>query len=233
MKRFLSMILVLSMLLGCSAAMADMEVQIIGGDSADAQPVSLDDIQLEATVEIPGWGDITPLAYNVQDCVMVRKPGQLQKIWIWSNKGSQGVDDFGAAYNFNMEVTCKEHGDEKYPWWCEDWATHYLSQSQADFAFLTMDILNTTPASVDYLKDCTVKVVFDDNIEYAGWFYQLNMDLNRCTWLDNADNFVIDPYYTGHYVFGCTLPNAIFTSDKPLRMELTIDGNEITYNIRK
>ena len=51
--------------------------------------------------------------------------------------------------------------------------------------------------------------------------------------IDPADNFEIDPMYSGHYVFGCTLPNAVVNSEKPLRMVITIDGNELTYNIRK
>ena len=234
MKKILSVLLVLSMLLSASAALAEgMGVQVIGGQDASMQPVSLDDVQLDATVEIPGWGDITPLTYSVLDCVMVRKPGVQNKVWIWRSKGNKWVEEFDSYYNVYMEVTCKEHGDEEYPWWCEDWVTHYQSQSQADFAFITMDILNTTATKIDYLKDCEVKVVFDDTIEYAGWYYQRNMDLNRCTWIDVSDNFAIDPYYTGHYVFGCTLPNAVFNSKKPLRFEIKIDGNEIIYNVRK
>ena len=234
MKRILSMLLVLTMLFGCSAAMAaDLGVQVIGGSDAETGPASLDNLQLEATVEVPGWGDITPVSYDESDCIMVRKPGQLGKIWLWSYSGSSYVSELGAWYKFEMEVKCKEHGDEEYPWWCEGWVTHYQSKSQADFALLTMDILNTTTAKVDYLKNCTVKVIFDNNIEYAGWCYQRDLDLNRCTWIDPADNFTIDPYYVGHYVFGCTLPNAIFTSKKPLRMVITMDDKELTYNIRK
>lgn len=45
--------------------------------------------------------------------------------------------------------------------------------------------------------------------------------------------FAAGPMYTGHYAFGCTLPNAVVNSKKPLRMVITIDGNELTYNIRK
>jgi hypothetical protein len=233
MKRTLSVLLLLSLLLACSPAMAaDMGVQVIGGNAV-SESVSLDDVKLEATVEVPGWGDVTPLTFSVQDCVMIRKPGQLLRNWRYSSKGSHSPEDRNSSFKFNLEVTCKEHGDEKYPWYCEDWVTHILSQSQADFAILRMDILNTTPEKKDYLKECSVKVVFDDSIEYAGWCYQINEDLNAPQWIDNSDNFVIDPYYAGHYVFGCTLPNAVFTSKKPLRMEITIDGNEIIYNIRK
>lgn len=234
MKKILSLLLVLSMMLTASVALAEgMGVQVIGGQDSSTQPVSLDDIQLESTVEVAGWGDITPMTYSVQDCVMVRKAGQLGTIWSWSSKGNKWVEELDSRHDFYLEVSCKPHGNTEYPWWCEEWVTHYLSQSQADFAFLTMDILNTTAGKIDYLKECEVKVVFDDNIEYAGWYYQRNMDLNKCTWIDVSDCFAIDPYYTGHYVFGCTLPNAVFNSNKPLRFEIKIDGNEIIYNVRK
>ena len=233
MKKVLAMLLVLSMLLGCSAAIAEMGVQVIGGNNLNNQPVSLDDVQLEATVEVPGWGDVTPTAFEVWDCVMVRKPGMLGQIWCYQYDGNFRPDGYDKNYSFKLKIECANHAVEKYPWWSEDFVTHYESGTQADFAFLCMDILNTTTGKVNFLKECTVKVIFDDTVEYAGWSYQRDMDLNRCTWISNDNNFVIDPYYEGHYVFGCTLPNAVINSKKPLRMVIMIDGNEITYNIRK
>lgn len=234
MKKILAMLLALSLLLGCSAAMAEMGVQVIGGENTSTQPVSLDDVQLKSTVEIPGWGDITPLSFDVWDCVMVRKPGMLGTISCYDHSGSYiRPDGYDEYYCFKLKIECANHAVDGYPWWSEDFVTHYESGTQADFAFLTMDILNTTTGKVDFLKDCSVKVIFDDTVEYAGWSYQCDMDLNRCTWISSENNFVIDPYYAGHYVFGCTLPNAVVNSKKPLRMEITIDGNEITYNIRK
>ncbi len=234
MKKILSMILVLSMLLAASAALAEgMGVQVIGGQDSSTQPVSLDDIQLEATVEIPGWGDITPLAYAVQDCVMVRKPGQLGRIWRYTGTGSDKPDGYDKYFEHNLKIECQFHTFDDYKYWVEDWITHYESGTQAEYAFLGLDILNTTADRIDYLKDYSVKVIFDDRVEYAGWCYQCDMDLNRCTWLDSSNNFVIDPYYVGHYVFGCTLPNSVINGKAPLRMVITLDGKEITYNIRK
>lgn len=232
MKKLFALLMVLAML-SASACAEQFAVQIIGGDSAASQTVSLDDVQLEQTVEIPGFGDITPTAFEQQDCLMLRNAGQLGKIWIWTGSGKHKPDGYDQSFAFNLKIECAEHGDEKYPWWCEEWVSHYESKTQADFACLFMDVLNTTPDTVDFLKDCTVKVVFDDSIEYAGWCYQRDLDLNRCTWIDSSDNFPIEPYYEGHYVFGCTLPNAMFESDAPLSMIITLGGNEITYNIRK
>ena len=39
--------------------------------------------------------------------------------------------------------------------------------------------------------------------------------------------------YTGIFVFGCTLPNSVVESKAPLRIEINLGGNELTYNIRK
>ena len=111
-----------------------------------------------------------------------------------------------------------------------------------------MDITNTTTKSKDFLSSCGVKIIFDDIYEYAGWVYQVNYnnetykdsyfgndsDIQNFRWaINEADNFVIDPMYVGHYIFGCTVPNAVVESKNPLKMVITLDGNEITYNVRK
>ena len=44
----------------------------------------------------------------------------------------------------------------------------------------------------------------------------------------------VDVMYTGTYAFGCTLPNYVIEDKKsPLRIEISMDGNELTYHIRK
>ena len=50
--------------------------------------------------------------------------------------------------------------------------------------------------------------------------------------LDPADEQPIDMVYTGHYVFGCTLPTAVVNGSEPLSMVIDLGGNELTYNIR-
>ena len=62
MKKILSMILVLSMLLSCSVAIAEMGVQVIGGPETEAEPVSLDDLKLNVDAEIENWGIVTATA---------------------------------------------------------------------------------------------------------------------------------------------------------------------------
>jgi len=110
---------------------------------------------------------------------------------------------------------------------------NFESGEEADYAFLRLDITNTTVKSKDYLSDITVKTVFDDVYEYGGWAYQFNFDKSKNRVVKEDNRFPIEPMYQGHYVFGSTIPNAVVNSKKPLQMIFTIDGNEFTYNIRK
>lgn len=209
MKKILSMILALMMLLTASAALAEgMGVQVIGGPETETEPVSLDDFKLGAETEIDGWGILSADTFIIEEGFCVYK---------------QGRDNY-----------------------CDE----YRAGNDAEFAIFYMNIVNTTTKEKNYLSDCAVKVVYDDLYEYGGWFYQLNYDND--TWkrtdepwttysgkqnfmygINEADVFSIKPMYEGHYVFGCTLPNAVIEGKAPLKMIITIDGNEITYNIRK
>lgn len=196
MKKILSMLLVISMLLSASAALAEIGgVQIIGGPALETETVSLDDAKLNTSMPIDGYGDITLTSFEYLDKIRAFKNGS-------------------STFNTNRS------GDE------------------ADYALLKVDILNTTLKDKNYIASCEVKVVYDDVYEFAGWFGQYDWDL----WSDNDDKdclianediFAIKPMYVGHYCFGSTLPNAVVNGKAPLKMIITIDGNEITYNIRK
>ncbi len=113
---------------------------------------------------------------------------------------------------------------------------HLFSSLESQYALLRMDITNTTFTAKDYLGSIEVKVIFDDSYEFGGWAYQYDYDNNSSKLdhvIDDSKRFAIEPMYMGHYAFGCTLPNAVVESKKPLRMVITMDGNELTYNIRK
>lgn len=207
MKKILSALLVLTLLFGCSGALAEMGVQVIGGSQAETEPVSLDDLKLEESAQVDGWGTITLTSCKFENTLYQYKQGK-----------------HSVAGNWNM----------------------FDSGAEADYLVLKADILNSTKTERDYLASVEVKVVFDDDVEYAGWFWQYNWDneikdydwnelngiQNKMFVIDKADQFPIGPYYEGHYCFGCTLPNAVVNGKQPLRMEIVIDGNEITYNIR-
>lgn len=211
MRKILSMLLVLSMLLSASAALAEgMGVQVIGGPETETEPVSLDDLKLETEAEIDGWGILTLTSYEVQN---------------------------GLGYYRSGRTDVYDAGDD-----------YYWSGKEAEYAVLYADILNTQLKDKNYLENATVKAIYDDTYEYAGWVYQRNynngtygrysLEVDRSKqntrWVINAaDQFAISPMYEGHYIFGCTLPNAVIEGNKPLKLIITIDGNEITYNIRK
>ena len=205
------MVFVLAMLFVVTSAFAEMGVQVIGGPETVSEPVSLDDLKVNEEVEIPGWGKILISNVEIQD-----KLGHY-------GAGRKGV--------YTM-----------------DGAGYYDSGKDAEFLVLYIDILNTALTDKNYLENATIKVVYDDVYEYGGWAYQRNYnndtgtyyeidadkDRQNTRWAINAsDNFVVSPMYQGHYLFGCTLPNAVIDSKAPLRMEINLDGNEITYNIRK
>lgn len=71
MKKFLSMLLILSMLLAAAAAFAeDTGIQVIGGPSTEeSTPVSLDDMKIGKTVKIDGFGDVTILSVEWRDYI--------------------------------------------------------------------------------------------------------------------------------------------------------------------
>jgi len=213
MKKILSVLLVLLMLLSASAVLAEgMGVQVIGGPETETEPVSLDDLKLNLAVEIEGWGVLTLTDFYIQD-----KLG-------YFNAGQKSA---------SMYTTDQ----------------YYHSGNEAEYIFLFADILNNTISSKDYLGSVEVKVVYDDLYEFGGWSYQRNFDYGCHDWttvieadtskqninwaINKADQFEINPMYAGHYMYGCTLPNAVIEGKKPLKMIITIDGNEITYNIRK
>lgn len=203
------------MMLPSVASADDMEVTLIGGQEEEAVPVSLDDIQLNKEATIDGYAIILPTEFQMADSL-----GYYQA-------GKHSID---SSY---PQIDCG----------------YYNSGQEAEYALLRMDITNLATISRDFLADCEVKAVYDDTYEYAGWTYQCNYDnetlskdnkfgedngIQNVRWaIDSEDNFPIEPMYQGHYIFGCTLPNSIVNSKSPLRMEIKIGGNDITYHIRK
>ena len=217
MKRLVVLILVGTMLLTSVVYAADMGVQIISGpeDEETNEPVSLDDLKLDKEVEIDGYGIIKATEYKEEDVLYSYRQG----------------------YNSNGALA-------------------YKSGETADYVILKMDITNTSVKPKDFLEKATVVVVFDEKYEYQGFTRQFNYDnvyadelyLNgnyswdteagvaldpKNVFIDPADIFSIEPMYEGYYLFGCTLPNKVVKGTEPLSMKITLDGNEITYNIRK
>jgi len=115
---------------------------------------------------------------------------------------------------------------------CVDYANGIgASLQEGEFAVLYMDILNTTTSSKDYLSSCGVKMIYDDTYEFSGWAQQFDWDSSTDFPVESP--FEINPMYIGHYAFGCKIPNAVVERKAPLKMIITLDDNEITYNVRK
>ncbi len=114
-----------------------------------------------------------------------------------------------------------------------NWTEDIRSGNEAQYVILQLDILNTALKGKNFLESFSVKLIYDEVYEYGGWGYQVDTNRNTEAPVTESMNFPIDPMYEGHYWFGCTLPNAIIESTKPLQMIITIDQQEIIYNIRK
>lgn len=106
------------------------------------------------------------------------------------------------------------------------------SGNEAELAYLRADIRNLGKKDVKFLGAISVKVVYDDEYEYSGFVREY--DYNRSNSNVIPDEILIGPMYTGHYALLCLIPNyPVQDKSTPIRMTITIDGNEFTYNIRK
>lgn len=215
-------VIVLIVLFLCIAGVyADiLGVQIIDTTTKDGEPVSIDNLVVGKEVEIEDYAIIKPTEFGFFDRLGYYFKGKTGVEYYWYD---------GSRWSFG----------------------YYTTGNEADFAILRCDLTNTATKSKDFTKNCSVKVVYNNKYEYAGWVYQSNFnngsddngysyDLeedkgkqNKRWAIDKEDTFSIDPMYQGHFIFGCTLPNAVINSTKPLKMVITLDGNEITYHIRK
>lgn len=235
MKKLIALFAALALMAGFACA-EDLQVQIIGGEDVPQATLDLDDMQLGQTYEIDGYARIMPVSFEYKDIFP-----------------QYGLDVFGE----NTEGQDYQHPDGNVAgkvFWGGG-GRYYLniywqkSGTNADFAWLLMDITNMQQSSVNFIEDATVKVVFDEEYEYAGWVRQFNYDYDTTravegqenvenygtlirAALDPANEQPIDMVYTGHYVFGCTLPTAVVNGSEPLSMVIDLGGNELTYNIR-
>lgn len=242
MKKLFILAVVVAMLASMTVASAeDLGVQVIGGPAAESVPMSLDDLQIGQKYTIDGYAVITPVEYLVVDSF-----AQFNKDADYFSVGGNSHDIEGRVFVDKLSGNFWDN----WRWWDAGWKD---SGTNADFVWLMMDITNLQKKSFDFTQNVSVKVVYQDEYEFAGWVRQLNYDylqqgsqgrdVSRANYdqavpnvvvMDPANVEEIDMMYTGTYVYGATLPNSVFEDTKsPLQMIITIDGNELTYNIRK
>jgi len=243
MKKLFALVIMAAML--CSMALAsaeDLGVQVIGGPDTAAMTASLDDMQLDNSYTIDGYARIKPVEFQFVDFF-----AQFNKDANYSNvSGNRGnVDD---------KLVFVDHLNKDYYYNWRWWEAHWNDSGvNADFAWLMLDVTNLQKKGYDFTGNVTVKAVYQDDYEFSGWVRQVNYDyinygsqgrdVCRYGWeqrcpnvvvLDPANVETIDMLYTGTYAFGVTLPNSVVEDTKsPLALVITLDGNELTYNIRK
>lgn len=223
------------MLLTCGVAFADgdLGIQIIGNTSKSTAAVSLDDMQLGQEYIIDGYAGIVPESYGFVDCYAQYAKGE----------AGNNKTEFQSYILYNSTRVACDARDSGYYYSKMSWQE---SGRNADFAWLVLEITNRQKHEVNLMKEATVKVIFEDDYEFTGWTRQFNFDYNtfvhRYVWdypfaspavLNPADEMALGMLYTNTYVFGCTLPNAVVEGKEPLRMEITLGDNVLTYHIRK
>lgn len=230
MKKLFLMLVAMAAIVAFAAVAGadDLGVQIIGSQSGAMETLSLDDLKTGQVYSIDGYGVLEPKSFSVVDSF-----AQYQKGNAGNNRTGTGSMDSSrvfikpGAVSFYMSMEWKDSGES------------------ADFLWLVMDITNLQKVSKSFIQESAVKVVFKDDYEFGGWVRQFNYDYNTLVHriekegfaspavLDPSDEEPIGMLYAGSYVFGCTLPNYVFQGSEPLRMEIKLGDNELTYHIRK
>ena len=232
MKKVL-LVVVLAVLMTVSSVFAqDLGIQIIGGPAIDieSEPISLDDLQIDASYRLDEYAILYVLSFDFYDS------------FAQYNKDNSGNNYAGWTGGDNpSNVHLDKSGDYfKYAGWKD-------SGTGADFAFLLIDLVNLQKKDYNFFDDISVKVIYDDEYEFGGWVRQFNQDyqqtVNRKAYsgkffaggvaIDPANEEPIGQMYRGSYAIGCTLPNYVVEGKEPLRMEITLGDNELTYHIRK
>lgn len=210
-------------------AEGDLGIQIIGDNLGDIEAVSLDDIKINTTYTISGYATITPISFDYVDSFSQYTAGKGGDNSIEYNNKNDPVNVYTGFKPGYVFVNMK----------------YQLSGDSADFAQLKVDLTNLSKKPTSFMKDAKVTVYYnDDEYEFAGWVRQYDYDVNNRTvrwdWTETGaaaitpqDEIEIATMYTGHYVFGCTLPTAVINGTESLKMVIELGDSELTYNIRK
>ena len=141
------------------------------------------------------------------------------------------IENYGTLTGLSCDFadSFKHYNDAHY----YNTTSTFNSGTEAQYILLKMDIFNGTLSKMNYLKACNVTVYYNEDFKFSGFCYQYNYDHSDKIVLKQENIFDINPLYVGHYLFGCTVPNVVQEQDAPLKIVIELDGNEITYNIRK
>lgn len=165
-------------------------------------------------------------------------------------EGQVLIKDYGLLGNTWVQVLDKigRFGKGVKGTEAQDFSLFHDSKQEADYVIIKADITNITDTPKDYLEGVEVVVHWGNNYQFKGWKFQYDYsngrnaenyinpedsnNQNKNYVIDPADNFPIMPGETGHFCFGCALPNVVLEDDDPMKMVVTIGGQEIVFYIR-
>lgn len=241
MKKLLACLMIACMLLSGCALAEDYGIQMIDLSQTEAVPMSLDDIQINMSYTLDGYAIFQPKEFKFVDC--------------FAQFGEKG--DY-SAYNHDAvtyaAVFCHSASQLVNSSWRYRDAAWIDSGETADFLWLLTDITNLQQTGVNFPDEVDIKVYYQDNYQFDGWICQIIYDhmeyqngdrgLSRYGFdksrypneitMHETKNEPIEMLYTGTYAIGCTLPNFVVTDKaSPLRLEIKLGDNTLTYHIRK
>ena len=234
MKKWFVLFSLALMVLCMNGAFAeDLGVQIIGGPQTQMVAMSLDDMQVGSEYTIDGYAKVAPKEFLIVDYfAQFNKDADYAAV----------TDSYNKDYVYYQEQALKGK-----------WANYYKQASwmdsglNADFVWFQLDVTNLQKKSVSFMDEMTVKLVYADEYEFAGWIRQANFDYNTAVYrwnsqttgapfavIDSSNEEAVDMMYTGTFIIGCTVPNSVVEDKKsPLRIEIKMGENDLTYHIRK
>ena len=241
MKKYLLPIFAGILAFSVSVPAEDLSVMVIGGEAAELQPQDIDNMRIGESYRIDGFATFKPLSFDFYDSFAAY------------NIDSAGDNSHDATGGEDVNIVWWDAGN-----WFHPTAHWENSGTNAEFAFLVADVVNLQKKDVKFMENTTVTVYYDgDEYEFAGWVRQFNHDYYTTvyrksyngtfysTGTDDEGRFYTDyaispeneeavgQMYSGHYVFGCTLPNTVVEEKTTsLRMVINLGGNELTYYIR-
>ena len=242
MKKLFTLMLAIILLLSAAPVYAEDLGIVMIGPGTQIIPDSIDDMKLGTAYTLDGYATVKPLEFLTVD--YFAQFGEKEDYGIKSNcyssdwsiwmVASYSTSKFENGSGYFIDAQWKESG------------------TSAQFFWLTIDITNRQHKAVNFIDEASVKVVYQDEYEFIGWIRQIDPDVMSKSQTDygvsrkNSDkadypNVIvlnpdktheIDMMYTGHYVFGCTVPNFVVEDKKsPLRMEIKLGDSELTYYI--
>ena len=208
MKKIISFVFALVVLLSFITVHAEMEVQIIGTPEGVGEICSLDDIVIGAEAEAPEKFIFKATSFQKEDELYYYMKG-------WTSTNQSGGQSKKWKYESGYDA---------------DYVI--LRADILNEAKLDVDFVKVSEVVVYYGDGYEFAGwVYQYNYDNTDTSNPSTDGKNRV--LDEADNFAIKPMFEGHYAFGCTLPTSVLTSKKPLKMVITIDGQKLTYVIRE